>query len=83
MGEQLVNGTVVAGCGKLYRARSRLYRRQILQANMRWKALAEIYTMHSFEPLSKLNFFVKIAVIGNLVTKLSEHLAATYVGITL
>ena len=33
---------------KLNRARSRLYRRQILQENMRWKALAEIYTMHSF-----------------------------------
>ena len=34
--------------GKLYRARSRLYRSQILQVNLRWKALAEIYTMHSF-----------------------------------
>ena len=28
------------------RARSRLYRGQTLQENMRWKALAEIYTMH-------------------------------------
>jgi len=28
---------------------------------MRWKALAEIYTMHSFAPFSNLNFFVKIA----------------------
>ena len=36
--------------GKLYRVRSRLYRSQILQVNMRWKALAEIYTMHSFAP---------------------------------
>ena len=36
--------------GKLDRARSRLYRSQILQENMRWKALAEIYTMHSFAP---------------------------------
>ena len=27
--------------------------------NMRWKALAEIYTMHSFAPFSNLNFFVK------------------------
>ena len=34
--------------GKLDRARSRLYRSQILQENMRLKALAEIYTMHSF-----------------------------------
>ena len=38
----------VAGCGKLQRARSRLYRTQILQVHMRLKALAEIYKMHSF-----------------------------------
>ena len=25
----------------------------------RWKALAEIYNMHSFAPFSNLNFFVK------------------------
>ena len=36
--------------GKLWEARSRLYRSQILQINTRWKALAEIYTMHSFAP---------------------------------
>ena len=35
---------------ELVRARSRLYRSQILQVNTRWKALAEIYTMHSFAP---------------------------------
>ena len=35
---------------KLDKARSQLYRSQILQENMRWKALAEIYTMHSFTP---------------------------------
>ena len=40
---------------KLYRARSRLYRSQILQVNTRWKALAEIYTMHSFAPFSKFS----------------------------
>ena len=40
-------------------ARSRLYRRRFLQVNTRWKALAEIYTMHSFAPFSNLNFFVK------------------------
>ena len=34
--------------GKLYSARSRLYRSQSLQVNMHLKALAEIYTMHSF-----------------------------------
>ena len=36
---------------ELYRARSRLYRSHILEVNTRWKALAEIYTMHSFAPL--------------------------------
>ena len=35
---------------ELFRARSRLYRSQILQLNICWKALAEIYTMHSFAP---------------------------------
>ena len=36
---------------ELQTARYRLYRSQILQQNMRWKALAEIYTMHSFAPV--------------------------------
>ena len=40
-----------ARSGKLHRARSRLYRSQILQVNTRWKALAEIYKMHSFAQL--------------------------------
>ena len=44
---------------KLDKARSLLYRSQILQENMHWKALAEIYTMHFFAPFSNLNFFVK------------------------
>ena len=44
---------------KLRGARSRLYRRRFLQVNTRWKALAEIYTMHSFAPFSNLNYFVK------------------------
>ena len=39
------------GSGKFDRARSRLYRSQILQENMRLKALAEIYTMHFFAQL--------------------------------
>ena len=30
-----------------------------LQVNMRWKALAEIYTMHSFAPFPMLKIFVK------------------------
>ena len=44
-------GICTRRAGKLERARSRLYRSQILQVNMRLKALAEIYTMHSFAPL--------------------------------
>ena len=43
-------GICTRRAGKLYRARSRLYRSQSLQPNIRWKALAEIYTMHSFAP---------------------------------
>ena len=46
--------------GRLYRARSRLYRNEILQVNMRLKALAEIYTMHSFAPFSNRIFFAKM-----------------------
>ena len=37
---------------ELFRARSRLYRSQFLQVNTRWKALVEIYKMHSFAPFS-------------------------------
>ena len=51
--------TSLAEAGKLYRARSRLDRSEILQVNMRLKALAEIYTMHSFAQLCNLIFFVK------------------------
>ena len=49
------------GSGKLNRARSRQNRSQILQVNMRLKALAEIYTMHSFAQLSNLNFLLNFA----------------------
>ena len=44
---------------ELQTARYRLYRSQILQQNMRWKALTEIYTMHSFAPVTNLKIFVK------------------------
>ena len=44
---------------KLRGARSRLYRRRFLQVNTRWKALAEIYTMHSFAPFFKLKMSAK------------------------
>ena len=47
----------IARSDKLDRARSRLYRRRFLQVNNRWKALAEIYTMHSFAQLCNLIFY--------------------------
>ena len=40
---------------KLYRARSRLYRRQILQVNIRWKALDEIYKIYMLLLRSDIN----------------------------
>ena len=45
----------------LRRERSRLHRNEILQVNMRSKALAEIYTLRSFAPLCNLNFLSKCA----------------------
>ena len=54
-------GVCTRRAGKLYKARSRLDRSQILQVNTRLKALAEIYTMHSFAPLSNLKLLLKIA----------------------
>ena len=39
-------GCCIGRSGKLYKARSRLYRNQILQVIMRLKALVEIYTKH-------------------------------------
>ena len=44
-------GGCIARSGKLDKASSRLYRSEILQVNMRSKALAEIYTMRSFAQL--------------------------------
>ena len=40
---------------KLYRARSLLYRCQILQVNIRWKALDEIYKIYMLLHRSDLN----------------------------
>ena len=40
---------------KLFRARSLLYRRQILQDNIRWKALDEIYKIYMLLHRSDLN----------------------------
>ena len=44
---------------KLRGARSRLYRRRFLEVNTRWKALAEIYTMHSFALFLNLKISAK------------------------
>ena len=44
---------------KLYRARSLLYRRQILQENIRWKALDEIYKIYMLLHRSDLNISKK------------------------
>ena len=44
------NNNSTRRAGKLYKARSRLYRSQILQVDTHVKALAGIYTMHSFAP---------------------------------
>ena len=44
---------------KIKGARSRLYRNVFLQVNTRWKALAEIYTMHSFAPFFNLEISAK------------------------
>ena len=66
------SGCCTARSGKLYRARSRLYRGQILQENMRLKALAEIYTMHSFAQLCNLNVWSKFAKLLVFLAKFSK-----------
>ena len=53
-------GILILWAGKLYRARSRLYRSGFLQPNIRRKALAEIYTMHSFLQVSNLNLYLNL-----------------------
>ena len=45
---------------KLYKARSLLYRRQILQENIRWKALDEIYKIYMILYRSDLNILAKV-----------------------
>ena len=60
-GAREANEACVGFSPKLRGARSRLYRRRFLQVNTRWKALAEIYTMHSFAPFFNLKISVKIA----------------------
>ena len=48
---------------KLYEARTLLYRRQILQENIRWKALDEIYKIYMLLHRSDLNISEKIVEI--------------------
>ena len=59
---------------KLYKARSLLYRRQILQENIRWKALDEIYKIYMLLRRSDLNISEKIvklfAFFGNILQNL-------------
>ena len=50
----------LAKMSKLYRARSLLYRRQILQENIRWKALDEIYNIYMLLHRSDLNNSAKL-----------------------
>ena len=45
---------------ELYKARSLLYRRQILQEKIRWKALDEIYKIYMLLHRSDLNISEKI-----------------------
>ena len=47
---------------KLHSARSLLYRRQILQENIRWKALDEIYNIYMLLHRSDLNLSEKIVI---------------------
>ena len=63
---------LIARSGKLHRARSRLYRNQILQENMRLKALAEIYTMHSFAQFWNLIFCQNFANLLILFAKFEK-----------
>ena len=52
-------GICTRRAGKLYRARYRRHRSRSLQLNTHLKALAEIYTIHSFAPHSNLKFLSK------------------------
>ncbi len=55
---------------KLYRARSLLYRRQILQENIRWKALDEIYKIYTLLHLSDRNISENFRL--DFLTKIPE-----------
>ena len=57
------------GSGKFYRARSRLYRSQILQVRMRLKALAEICTIAFFCIALKSHFSLRNARMFSTIAK--------------
>ena len=64
---------------KLYKARSLLYRRQILQENIRWKALDEIYKIYMLLHRSDLNIifqkkFVKLITFSHVLADSDEIL---------
>ena len=61
---------------KLYTARSHLYRRQILQVNIRWKALDEIYKIYMLLHRSDLN-------ISENVRQTFSHFSAKFAKIQL
>ena len=55
-------GQILQGSFSAAAAVDRMYRSQILQVNMRWKALAEIYTnmtIHSVLLLSNIKFYAR------------------------
>ena len=56
---------------KLYKARSLLYRRQILQENIRWKALDEIYKIHMLLHRSDFN-------VSEIVRQFFSHFWQTF-----
>ena len=61
--------------GKLYKARSLLYQRQILQENIRWKALDEIYKIYMLLHRSDLNISEKNRPISRIVRHFLQNFA--------
>ena len=64
---------------KLYRARSLLYRRQILQVNMRWKALDEIYKIYMLLHRSDLNISEKFRSIFWKIFAKNRHFLTLFI----
>ena len=59
---------------KLYRDRSLLYRRQILQQNIRWKVLHEIYKIYMLLHRSDLNISEKIGKLFRIFRQILQNL---------